>query len=218
VTRRFDLIVFDWDGTIMDSTSTISTSIQRACADLGLAVPSDEAASHVIGLGLHDALAYAVPDLPAEQLPRMVERYRHHYLSRDGQLCLFVGIDALLAELRGRDLFLAVATGKSRVGLDRALAQSGLGAQFDMTRAADESRPKPHPDMLYEISDALGVPLSRTLMVGDTTHDLLMAANARAASLGVSYGAHPRAQLAPLATVGVVDDVAGLRTALLQDA
>src|SRR5271168_2257584 len=131
MSRRFELIVFDWDGTLMDSTSTIASSIQRACADLGLPVPSDEQASHVIGLGLSDALAHAVPDLPPHQLPRMLERYRHHYLSRDAELVLFGGARELLAELRAAGHALAVATGKTRVGLARSLEQSGLSESFD---------------------------------------------------------------------------------------
>ncbi len=188
--HRFDLIVFDWDGTLMDSTATIASSIQRACGDLGLPVPSNERASHVIGLGLLDALAYAVPDLPKHLVPQMVERYRHHYLSRDADLVLFPGVREIIIALKDRGFFVAVATGKSRVGLDRALNACGLRPLFDATRCADECRPKPDPQMLWELGDELGVRSDRTLMIGDTTHDLQMAVNAGAHALAVSYGAH----------------------------
>ncbi|MEO8935268.1 MAG: HAD-IA family hydrolase [Burkholderiaceae bacterium] len=188
--HRYDLVAFDWDGTLMDSTATIASSIQRACADLGLPVPSDARASHVIGLGLTDALAYAAPDLPKAKLPQMVERYRHHYLSRDADLPLFPGVREIVVALKEAGYFVAVATGKSRVGLDRALDMSGLRPLFDATRCADECRSKPDPQMLWDLGDALGVRNERMLMIGDTTHDLQMAANAGAASLAVSYGAH----------------------------
>lgn len=188
--HRFDLIVFDWDGTLMDSTATIASSIQRACADLGLPVPSNQRARHVIGLGLADALAYAVPGLPEELVPRMVERYRHHYLTRDAGLVLFDGVRETIVALKDRGRFVAIATGKSRVGLDRALDSCGLRPLFDATRCADECRSKPDPQMLYELGDELGVRCDRMLMIGDTTHDLLMAVNAGAHALAVSYGAH----------------------------
>ena len=188
--HRFDLIVFDWDGTLMDSTGTIASSIQRACADLGLPVPSNERANHVIGLGLTDALAYAVPELTKDQVPQMVERYRHHYLSRDAELVLFSGIREIIVALKDGGHYVAVATGKSRIGLDRAMNACGLRPLFDATRCADECRSKPDPQMLWELGDELGVRSDRMLMIGDTTHDLQMAANAGAHALAVSYGAH----------------------------
>ena len=188
--HRFDLIAFDWDGTLMDSTAVIASSIQRACADLGLPIPDDERASHVIGLGLSDALAYAVPDMPKTMVPQMVERYRHHYLSRDADLPLFTGVREIVIALKEAGYFVAVATGKSRVGLDRVLDTSGLRPLFDATRCADECRSKPDPQMLWDLGDELGVRNERMLMIGDTTHDLMMAANAGASSLAVSYGAH----------------------------
>jgi phosphoglycolate phosphatase len=193
--RRFDLIAFDWDGTLMNSTAVIASSIQRACADLGLPVPSDERASHVIGLGLGDALAYAVPELPKQMVPAMVERYRFHYLSRDADLPLFPGVREIVVSLKEAGHFVAVATGKSRAGLERALNHSGLRPLFDATRCADECRSKPDPQMLWELGDELGVRGDRTLMIGDTTHDLLMASNAGCASLAVSYGAHDERSL-----------------------
>lgn len=208
--RRFDLVVFDWDGTLMDSTAVIASSIQRACADLGLPVPDDERASHVIGLGLADALAYAVPVLPREMVPRMVERYRHHYLSRDATLPLFPGVREIVVALKESGHQVAVATGKSRAGLDRALDRSGLRPLFDATRCADECASKPDPQMLHELADELCVRAGRMLMVGDTTHDLRMAANAGCASLAVSYGAHAERALEGLGALAILGSPAQL--------
>jgi phosphoglycolate phosphatase len=193
--KQFDLIVFDWDGTLMDSTSTIVKSIQAAARDLGLPIPRDEDASHVIGLGLHEAMQAAMPNIDPALYPKMVERYRFHYLSKDPELVLFDGVRDMLAELSQEGYFLAVATGKSRVGLNRALNAVGLLSLFDATRCADETFSKPHPAMLQELTRELGQDLKRTVMVGDTTHDLLMANNAGAAAIAVEYGAHPVDQL-----------------------
>ncbi|WP_085314903.1 HAD family hydrolase [Derxia lacustris] len=207
---RYEVIVFDWDGTLMDSTATIAQSIQLACRDLGLPVPPRERAAHVIGLGLHDALKYAVPELPEARVPELVERYRHHYLSRDHDLVLFDGARELLVRLKERGLFLAVATGKSRMGLNRALGVAGIAPLFDATRCADESFSKPHPGMLLDLMDQLGVERDRVLMIGDTTHDLRMAENARVDGLGVAWGAHPREELAALPSRGVLGSMAEL--------
>src|SRR5512134_2591479 len=205
--RRFDLLVFDWDGTIVDSTSMIAACIQKAAADLGLAVPTLEQASHVIGLGLHDALARAVPDLPAARVDEFSARYRHHYFAREPDIVLFEGIRALLVERVEAGLPLAVATGKSRRGLARAFEATGLGRFFESSRCADETHSKPHPAMLLELAEELSVATDRIVMIGDTTHDLEMAAAAGSSGIGVTYGAHPRAQLAacePLALAGYV--------------
>ncbi|MES2150392.1 MAG: HAD-IA family hydrolase [Pseudomonadota bacterium] len=193
--KQFDLIVFDWDGTLMDSTSTIVKCIQAAARDLGLPIPPDEAASHVIGLGLHEAMQAVMPNIAPAMTSRMVERYRFHYLSKDHELVLFHGVRDMLTELAHDGYFLAVATGKSRVGLNRAMNAVGLLSLFDATRCADETFSKPHPAMLQELTRELGQDLRRTVMIGDTTHDLLMANNAGAASVAVQYGAHPVEQL-----------------------
>lgn len=206
--KRFDLLVFDWDGTLLDSAAAIVVAIQSACRDLGLPVPPEQRARHVIGLGLHDALRHAAPDLPEDCYPQIVERYRFHYLSRDHELQLFPGAAALVAEMADAGFTLAVATGKSRLGLQRALQASGLGPFFDATRCADECHSKPHPQMLEELMDELSVPPERTLMIGDTTHDLQMAINAGVGSLAVSYGAHPGVDLEALAPLACVADVA----------
>jgi phosphoglycolate phosphatase len=211
MSRRFDLIVFDWDGTIVDSTSMIALCIQKAAADLGLTVPTMEQASHVIGLGLHDALARAVPELAAGRIEEFSARYRHHWFACEHEVVLFAGVRELLVELGERGLTLAVATGKSRRGLARAFEQTGLGSLFESSRCADETHPKPHPAMLLELSEELAVGPERTVMIGDTTHDLEMATAAGAAGIGVAYGAHPRHQLAACEPLAIVCDVAELR-------
>lgn len=208
--RRYRMIVFDWDGTLLDSAATIVDSIQSACRDLDLLPPSDQQARHVIGLGLGDALRHAVPALPESQYSNMVERYRHHYLSRDHELHLFPGVVAMLQELADAGHLLTVATGKSRIGLARALQTSGLTPVFHASRCADECFSKPHPQMLNELLDEFSLAPADALMIGDTTHDLLMAANAGVDAVGVSYGAHTQDALHELAPKVVVHDVATL--------
>jgi phosphoglycolate phosphatase len=209
--KRFELIVFDWDGTLMDSTGAIVASIQAAARDLGIEPPSDERAHHIIGLGLIDALRHALPDLPAERYQDVALRYRQHYMARDHELLLFDGAEALIDELAAAGHALAVATGKTRKGLDRAFEVSGLGPRFHGSRCADECHSKPHPQMLEELMEEFGVVPEATLMIGDTTHDLLMARNAGVAALGVAYGAHPREALeaeTPLYCAGNVAQLA----------
>ena len=183
--KRYDLIVFDWDGTLFDSTALIVRCIQAACRDVGAAVPSDAQAAYVIGLGLDDALRSAVPDLPRERYRDLGLRYRHHYLSSQHELSLFEGTLPMLHALRARRHLLGVATGKSRRGLDEALHTSQLKGLFDATRTADETASKPDPRMLRELMEELDVAPERTLMIGDTTHDLLLGLNAGTAVLAV---------------------------------
>jgi phosphoglycolate phosphatase len=209
--RQYDLIVFDWDGTLYDSTALIVRAIQAACRDLGVAVPSDEAASYVIGLGLQDALMHAVPGLSPDRYPELGRRYRQHYFKDHEDVTLFSGVPDLLADLRQRQHWLAVATGKNRQGLNDALRLSGLAPLFDATRTADETRSKPHPQMLHELMREFGVEPERTLMIGDTTHDLQLAANAGAHSVAVTYGAHEHAPLRELGPRHVAHSVAELR-------
>ena len=173
-----------------DSTKIIVRCIQRAVADVGGTVPTDQAASWVIGMGLMDALAHAAPDVPQDRYPELGARYRVHYLAHRDDLSLFDGVLPLLAELKDRQHWLAVATGKSRRGLDDVLDTVQLRGMFHASRTADETAGKPHPRMLEELMREFGVPPERTLMIGDTTHDLQMALNAGCASVGVSYGAH----------------------------
>lgn len=213
--RRFPVVVFDWDGTLVDSTPAITEAIRRSAADLGLPVPTRAQASHVIGLGLLDAIHQAVPAIERGQIPAFVERYRVHFLKEDASLRAFDGIAPLLIELEASGAVLAVATGKSRAGLNRALAQTGWKHHFVTTRCADEGAPKPDPWMLRDICDELGLDMSETLMVGDTTHDLGMARAAGAAAIAVTYGAHPREALEAEPALVVVDSVVELREALL---
>jgi len=202
----------------MDSTSTIVKSIQAAARDLGLPIPRDEEASHVIGLGLHEAMQAAMPNIDPALYPKMVERYRFHYLTKDPELVLFDGVQEMLTELSQHAYFLAVATGKSRVGLNRALDAVGLLSLFDATRCADETFSKPHPAMLQELTRELGQDLKRTVMIGDTTHDLLMANNAGAAGIAVEYGAHPVEQLQSCQPVYSAQTVAQLHEWLSENA
>jgi len=203
--RRFDLLVFDWDGTVVDSADQIVASLQAAAADLSLPVPSNQQARHIIGLGLVDALTYLFPGLPKEAYPSLAERYRHHYLARDHHIKLFEGAYEALQSFRDSGFRLAVATGKARRGLERALQSTNLTSIFHASRCADEGQPKPHPEMLLYLIDTMGVDRTRTLMIGDTTHDLLMARSAGVEALAVAYGAHPRDLLiceSPLACIG----------------
>jgi phosphoglycolate phosphatase len=188
--RQFDLIAFDWDGTLFDSTALITRCIQNAVRDLGGTVPSDQDASYVIGLGLMQALAHAAPDVPVEKYPELGARYRHHYAVHQHDISLFDGVLAMLDDLKTRQHVLTVATGKSRMGLNDALGAVELQGRFDGSRTADETAGKPHPRMLHELMREFGVAPERTLMIGDTTHDLQMALNAQCASVGVTYGAH----------------------------
>ena len=165
--RRFDLIAFDWDGTLFDSTALITRCIQEAVRDVGGTVPSAKAASYVIGMALMPALAHAAPDVPKEQFPLLNERYRHHYLEHQDDLSLFDGILDLLGELRQRQHFLAVATGKSRAGLNHVLERVELHDLFHATRTADETAGKPNPLMMRSAMRYLGVHSENTVMVGD---------------------------------------------------
>ena len=216
--RKFDLIVFDWDGTIVDSTSKIAACIQSAAADLQFAVPTVEQARHVIGLGLIDALAHAVPGLPRERVEEFSARFRHHYLACEPEIVLFEGMQLLLADLASSGVPLAVATGKARRGLERAFEATGLGRLFAASRCADESQCKPDPAMLLELASELNVTPERMLMIGDTTHDLQMAAAAGAAGIGVTYGAHGHAHLVAHAPLLLANSVAELREWLLANA
>ncbi len=208
--RRFDLIAFDWDGTLFDSTAIIARCIQAAVRDVGGQEPTFEAASYVIGMGLMQALAHAAPDVPAELYPQLGDRYRHHYFAIQHEINLFEGVLPMLADLKARGHLLVVATGKSRRGLDEALAISTLVGVFDASRTADQTAGKPDPLMLHELMGELDVPPARTLMIGDTTHDLQMALNAGCASVGVSYGAHQPEVFEALSPLYVAHTVAQL--------
>ena len=216
--HKFDLIVFDWDGTLMDSTAAIVNSIQAAATDLGFPVPDRRAAAYVIGLGLREAMETVMPDIDPKYHQQMADRYRHHYLRQDGQLTLFDGVREMLTELSERGHTLAVATGKSRAGLNRALQASRLGSLFRSSRCADETFSKPHPAMLLELTGELGHQVERTVMIGDTTHDLQMAINAGAAGVAVHYGAHPEDALLAMNPVYAAKSVEQLHAWLIENA
>jgi phosphoglycolate phosphatase len=213
--RNFDLIAFDWDGTLFDSTAIIAHCIQAAVRDVGGKEPTFEEASYVIGMGLMQALAHAAPDVPEALYPKLGDRYRHHYFAIQHEISLFDGVLPLLNELKARGHLLVVATGKSRRGLDEALGSVDLAGVFDASRTADQTAGKPDPLMLHELMAEFDVPPERTLMVGDTTHDLQMALNAGCPSLAVSYGAHDHVVFEALRPLHVAHSVPQLRDWLL---
>lgn len=203
----YDLIVFDWDGTLMDSTAVIASSLQAACRDIGIAEPTLEDALFVIGLNLADTFRRVAPGLGPDGQHALAERYRHHFLAREGEMPLYGGVREMIEELHGAGRRLAVATGKARRGLERALDATRLKPYFAATRCADEGFAKPHPGMLLMLLEVTGVEPGRALMVGDTTHDLELAANAGVDALAVSYGAHSHELLATRPAIARCDSV-----------
>ena len=216
--RQFDLIAFDWDGTLFDSTAIITRSIQAAVRDVGGTVPSQQQASYVIGMGLTQALAHAAPDVPQHRYPQLGKRYKYHYEQHQNDISLFDGVLPMLTELKQRAHWLSVATGKSRRGLNVALRAVALQGLFDGSRTADETAGKPSPLMLHELMEQFGVDPERTLMIGDTTHDLQMALNAGCPSVGVSYGAHESEDFHALSPLFVAHSVTELHDWLLHNA
>lgn len=212
--RRFPLIVFDWDGTLADSTAVIKRALQRAAEDCGYPVPSDAEAAYIIGMALKPAMAHAIPTLREEDLPQIVDRYRHHFLAAENKIVLFEGVREMLSDLSARGHLLAVATGKSRRGLDRAFDTLGLREYFVTSRCADEGFAKPHPGMLHAIYDFTGQEPTQSVMIGDTTHDLQLAANAGCAAIGVTYGAHEVSLLKSHASLALLDSTPSLHSFL----
>ena len=202
----FQLIIFDWDGTLMDSTRKITRCIQAAAQEMQLEVPSHDEAKWVIGLGLVEAMQALFPMVSKDVIGGVVESYKKHYVELDDtEQPLFDDVIDGLSEMAQAGALLAVATGKSRVGLNRVLTQSGLGDAFVTTRCADESRTKPNPQMLIDILDYTAIDAEHALMVGDTTFDMEMATNASMPGLAVSYGAHPIEQLQSTQASDIVD-------------
>jgi phosphoglycolate phosphatase len=217
MSARYDLLVFDWDGTLVDSTGHIAAALQSAFADLELPVPSMQAARHVIGLGLQDALTYLNPALPASRYGDVAERYKFHFLAGDAGIACFPGVEQGVQALNRDGYLLAVATGKSRRGLDRQMKTLALEPHFHASRCADEGFPKPHPEMLQKLMDELGTTPSRTLMIGDTTHDLQMAANAQVGAIALTCGAHDVSDLQSLQPVACLADFRDLMQWLRQN-
>lgn len=215
--KQFDLIIFDWDGTLVDSSQVIVDSIQAASVDAGLPVPSAAASRSIIGLSLRLAILELFPNITEQQLQTLVERYSYHFHTWHDQIPLFEGVPETLAELGESGVMLAVATGKGRRGLDHAMDTSGLRPHFIASRCADECHSKPHPQMLHELMDELGAAPERTLMIGDTSYDLQMAQNANVASLGVTFGAQSLDSLLPFGPLAAFDRFSDLRTWLNQN-
>ena len=184
------LIVFDWDGTLVDSEQRIVTAMRDAIRDVGLPALPTNTLKNVIGLGLGIAIATLLPDYGHDEHQLVADAYRHHFLAADQRAVSFPDAGDVLRALTEREYLLAVATGKSRHGLDRDLEETGFKTLFHATRCADETHSKPNPQMLFDVMDRLGVEAGETLMIGDTEYDLQMASNAGAASVGVSYGVH----------------------------
>jgi phosphoglycolate phosphatase len=209
--RRFRLLVFDWDGTLADSAAVIAAALRQACCDLGQPAPDERAARHVIGLGLADAMRHVAPSLPRERWAELALCYRSRYLARDPEIPLFDGVREMLDELTAAGHLLAVATGKTRAGLAHALERQRIDHVFTATRCADESAPKPSPDMLLDLMAMLDAAPGETLMIGDTTHDLRLARGAQVPAIAVTYGAHPASELARENSLATIHSVPELR-------
>ena len=211
------LVIFDWDGTLMDSVDKIVGCMQAASCDAGVATPSEQEVKEIIGLGLKESIQQLFPQENDDMHGVITEQYRQHYLFHSEiKTELFVGAYDTLAQLKEAGYVLAVATGKARRGLDRVLGDTGVGQFFDTTRCSDETQSKPHPQMLHEIMDSLAIPAQATLMVGDTEFDLKMASAAGVDSLAVSYGVHKRERLLSHNPVACIDDIREI-TSLLRD-
>lgn len=211
------LIVFDWDGTLMDSEARIVACMQGAIADLGMPERTADEIRNIIGLGLRESVATLFHDLSDRDYQLLVDRYRYHFLVADKTpSLLFDGVLTLLSNLLEKGHFLAVATGKGRAGLDKVLDETDLKSVFHTTKCADETFSKPHPQMLLDIMDELGMETSDTLMVGDTEYDLQMANNAGTQSLAVSYGVHCKQRLLDCRPINCVDTIAELADCLLK--
>ncbi len=211
MSSKFKLLVFDWDGTLMDSEARIVACMQAAADDLKLAVPSEQRVRNIIGLGLKEAVMELFPRQSEELVPQLVERYRYHFLQKNQTPSeLFPGAEEVLWDLESQGYLMAVATGKGRAGLDKVLQETGLVKLFHTTRCADETFSKPNPDMLIQIMDELGANATETLMIGDTEYDMLMAKNASAHGLAVSYGVHEAERLMQHDPLGCLDDISEL--------
>lgn len=193
--RDFDLIVWDWDGTIANSTGMITNAIVKAAEQVGLPTLDPVAASNIIGLGLKESIYSLYGDIPTEKAQALAAQYTANYYAGESEIPLFDGVKETIIELNRRGYKLAVATGKGRRGLNLALQHCGLTNYFHATRTVDECFSKPHPQMLDELMDILIVTPERTLMIGDTSYDLQMAQNAGVAAVGVTFGAQTQDKL-----------------------
>ena len=195
MSKQFDLIVWDWDGTLADSTGMITQAIVNAAAQVGLLTLDPQAASNIIGLGLRESIHALFGDIPAEKAQALARQYTVNYYAGESEIPLFAGAADTIKTLNKRGFKLAVATGKGRRGLNLALEHCGLGNYFHATRTVDECFSKPHPQMLDELMDNLVTTPARTLMIGDSSYDLQMAQNAGVPAVAVTFGAQSREQL-----------------------
>ena len=192
---NYQLVIFDWDGTLMDSIGQIVNALQQSCVDIGLPMPERDRAAYVIGLSIRDALQHVAPSATESQLDQLLQRYRHHYLKSENDIFLYPNALELMQILQQHHIKMAVATGKNRVGLNRVLNTSPLQSFFSTTRCADESEPKPSAAMVNEILDELDIHKSKAIVVGDTSHDVWMAKNAKVDVIALTQGAHTRHEL-----------------------
>ena len=206
------LVIFDWDGTLMDSTGHIVASVQQAALEMGWEAPAPDKVRAVIGLSLAQALATVMPETSPTAARAFEAAYRRHYLNPDmDEGDLFPGVRDLLQALRAADIWAAVATGKGRSGLDRVMKKLGVEELFVASRCADEARSKPHPQMLEDILHVTGLEAREAVMVGDTSFDLDMARALRMPAFGVTGGAHPAEQLRACEPMGVLERVTDIR-------
>ncbi len=210
---RFKLLVFDWDGTVMDSAPRIVACMHAAIRELALEPLTDAAIQNIIGLGLREAIDSLFPGRDDAFHQRFVECYRYYFLSADPTpAVLFPAADETLRTLHTDGYLMAIATGKGRRGLDKVLDESRFRGLFHVTRCADETRSKPHPQMLLEIMEEMAVLPAHTLMIGDTEYDMEMANSAGAAALAATYGVHERSRLLrhnPLGCIDAIDELTG---------
>ena len=215
---RYQLIIFDWDGTLMDSERKIVRCFQAAADDVGIPRPRAEEVHNIIGLGLQEAFLALYTEQPADLIAAAVERYRQHFLHLDQtDMSLFPGVAQGLAEFRGRGIKLAVATGKARRGLDRVLRETQTGHLFAATRCSDEAISKPHPKMILDLLEMTQVPAHSALMVGDTDFDMEMASRAGVDRVAVTYGVHDRDRLLAHRPLACMNSFATLREWLLSN-
>ena len=206
--RSFRLLVFDWDGTLMDSEARIVGCLQAVITDLQIPDRESRTLRNIIGLGLREAISALYPDADEVFINRFIERYRHHFLSENHHPArLFPGAKEVLCCLRDSGYLLAIATGKGRVGLERSLDETASKGIFHATRCADETFSKPHPQMLLDIMAVLGVEPAQTLMIGDTEYDMQMAQQAGTSALAVAYGVHEKKRLLLFKPLACLDNI-----------
>lgn len=214
--KTYQCVVFDWDGTLMDSIQKIVECLQAAAQDVGLPVPSRNAAKNIIGLGLHESMLAVFGDITEAKIAELVDRYKFHFLDKNQtKQPLYPAVRSGLTALDETGAALCVATGKARRGLDRVMKQENLESFFMYTRCADESRSKPHPQMLLDILEYTALNPEKVLMVGDTSYDMEMAVGASIDAIGIAHGAHSQLELSSSGANHVFDNFKDLLNWLL---